>query len=385
LLANVVHTDLNYHGGSERLAIATILALSNMGMDVELTLLKRPSLLKLDKIYGKTATSILKGIKKVNILRSYARSYSKNNHVLTINTAADILPYFSSDFSMNNAIVYCHFPSAIYRMESRDPNYIQFLNQLNLSSIETFSRGQDYLKLVSNTFLNMMLNSEVLTNSQYSRNAISKEFGVDSTVVNPPVDVDTFRNNSLYSNHRKEVILVVSRFHPIKKVENALRLAKALKFNKIGTSMKIIGTLAKDCLGYYLYLKRMIKKHNLADYVTLETNIKFNTLLEAMHGAMIYFHTFPGEPFGISTVEAMSAGLVPVVPDIGGHTEFVPVKYQFHTLGEAVEVVASALDVSLSERVSLSDSVRKYSIQNYIERFQQICDRVNIDRNSNNF
>ena len=30
LLANVVHTDLNYRGGSERLAIATTLALFNM-------------------------------------------------------------------------------------------------------------------------------------------------------------------------------------------------------------------------------------------------------------------------------------------------------------------------------------------------------------------
>jgi len=51
-----------------------------------------------------------------------------------------------------------------------------------------------------------------------------------------------------------------------------------------------------------------------------------------MRETNIYFHTLAGESFGISTVEAMSAGLIPIVPDIGGHTEFVPRKYQFHTL-----------------------------------------------------
>jgi glycogen synthase len=86
----------------------------------------------------------------------------------------------------------------------------------------------------------------------------------------------------------------------------------------------------------------------------------------------VYFHPLLGEPFGISTVEAMSAGLIPVVPNVGGHTEFVPLKYQFRTFGEGVEAVSSALKASDSERVLISDSVKRYSIDSFIHHFQQI-------------
>ncbi len=43
-----------------------------------------------------------------------------------------------------------------------------------------------------------------------------------------------------------------------------------------------------------------------------------------MRKSKVYFHPMVGEHFGISIVEAMAAGLVPVVSDVGGPTEFVP-------------------------------------------------------------
>jgi glycosyltransferase involved in cell wall biosynthesis len=193
------------------------------------------------------------------------------------------------------------------------------------------------------------------------------------------VDVDFFRNTALLpslSNNRKDVILVVARFHPSKKIENAIRLAKLLKQYQIGNCMKIVGNLPPSRYGYYSYLKQMVQDYNLTDYVTFEINVSFSKLLALMQDSKIYFHPLPGEPFGISTVEAMSAGLIPIVPDIGGHTEFVPLKYQFHTFGEGVEAIASALNAPNSERILISDSVRKYSIQNFIQRFQQIVNSL---------
>jgi glycosyltransferase involved in cell wall biosynthesis len=193
------------------------------------------------------------------------------------------------------------------------------------------------------------------------------------------VDVDFFRNTALLpslSNNKKDVILVVSRFHPSKKIENAIRLAKLLKQYQIGNGMKIVGNLPPSRYGYYSYLKQMVQDYNLTDYVTFEINVSFSKLLALMQESKIYFHPLPGEPFGISTVEAMSAGLIPVVPDIGGHTEFVPSKYQFRTFGEGVEAIGSALNAPNSERILISDSVRKYSIQNFIQRFQHIVNSL---------
>ncbi len=87
----------------------------------------------------------------------------------------------------------------------------------------------------------------------------------------------------------------------------------------------------------------MIADFNLVDYVTLEIDISLDELLSVMSKSKVYFHARLGEHFGISIVEAMSAGLVPVVPDIGGQTEFVPSKYQFHTLEQAAQIMSSHL------------------------------------------
>ncbi len=66
-----------------------------------------------------------------------------------------------------------------------------------------------------------MKNSTILTNSDYTRKAIFKIYGLDDAIVlNPPVDVDTFRNLALSlssSDEREDIILVVSRIDPLKK------------------------------------------------------------------------------------------------------------------------------------------------------------------------
>jgi hypothetical protein len=65
-----------------------------------------------------------------------------------------------------------------------------------------------------------------------------------------------------------------------------------------------------------------------------------------------------------------------VVPDTGGHTEFVPKKYRFHTFKQAAEAVAAALSATPSERLQISYSTQKYSSANYVTRFSQIVAEV---------
>ena len=57
----------------------------------------------------------------------------------------------------------------------------------------------------------------------------------------------------------------------------------------------------------------------------------------------LYLHPTPDEPFGISIVEAMSAGLIPIVPGKGGATEFVPSQYQYNTIADASDLIYKIL------------------------------------------
>jgi glycosyltransferase involved in cell wall biosynthesis len=376
LIANIVHISLNARGGSERLAVAVIQALLKIGIDIDLTTFEEPNVSKLESAYGEVATSAIKKIKKITIIDSIGKAGINKRYDLTINTHGDMLPYFLPYFSKSNSITYCHFPLAKYLIDSKDPEYYRFLKGRILSTTINYTNpSTKYFDVASIAYANMLRSSTVISNSEFSRRVISKAFGIDSIVLSPPVDVGLFRKAALFSSrssNRKNAILVISRFHPTKKIENAIKLAKLLKQYKVGNGMKIVGNVPPRRYGYYFYLKHLVDYYDLADYVTFEVNVSFSRLLNLMRESKVYFHPLLGEPFGISTVEAMSAGLIPVVPNIGGHTEFVPLKYQFGTFGEGVEAISSALNAPNSERILISDSVRRYSTQNFIRGFQQI-------------
>lgn len=367
----MVHISLNARGGGERLAVATIKAISSIGIDVELSTIEKPDMALIRLAYGTGIDGDVKKIRTLNILQKYSAS----NCSLTVNTHGDMLPFYCKDFTKKNAITYCHYPIARYLIDCGDPDYSGVLQNMCLLGMTTAVRN-GYHDTVRSAYIKMMLNSTVLTNSEFSRKAIFKTFGVDSTILSPPVDVDIFRNACLASNVRNDSILVISRFHPTKKIENAIHLAKLLRQNEVGRCINIVGNMTPDGIGYFNYLNDLVRHYGLKDFVRFEINVRFDRLLDLMRRSKVYVHPLPGEPFGISTVEAMSAGIIPVVPDIGGHTEFVPARYQFHTYGEGVQAVAAALAAPTSERIKLSHSTKKYSVTNYIKKFQQILVEV---------
>lgn len=363
--------SLNARGGAERLAVVTIKTLSSMGMDVELATMENPDMAMITEAYGE---SLRLSIKKISRLNAFPKNRSGSPD-LTVNTHGDMLPYFREDFTKKNSIVYCHYPVASCLTGRGNHTCLDIIHKMCLSDFSLKSADICFSE-ARNAYRQMMLNSTVLTNSEFSRRAIFNEFGVDPIVLQPPVDVDTFRNAALSSDVREDSILVVSRFHTTKKVENAIHLARLLKQRGIGKNVKIAGNISPNDAAYFSYLNDLVRQYDLEDFLTFEVNVKFERLLDLMRLSKVYFHPMPGEPFGISTVEAMSAGLIPVVPDIGGHTEFVPKKYQFQNLGQAVEAIAAAFGAPLSERLQISHSIKKYSIANYITKFSQIVAEV---------
>lgn len=371
LIANVVHISLNARGGAERLAVVTIKALRSMGIDVELETVEKPDMALITKAYGESAGLDIKKISRLDLLRKD----KDQQHDLTINTHGDMLPYFRENFTKKNSIVYCHYPIVVNRMDPSDPTYPNTLHNMCFSGYP-LEYSMKFFAEARSSYWKMMKNSTVLTNSEFSRESIFQEFGVDSTVIPPPVDVDTFRDAALSSDARSDSVLVVSRFHPSKKLKNAIRLAKLLKQNKICKYVTIAGNMSPADSAYFNHLNNLVTQLGLGDFVKFEVNVNLERLIELMRVAKVYFHPMPGEPFGISTVEAMSAGLIPVVPDIGGHAEFVPSKYHFNSLDQAVEVVARALDAPESERMQISHSTQKYSTASYVKKFQQTVTEV---------
>jgi glycosyltransferase involved in cell wall biosynthesis len=396
-------------------------AVLDMGIDIDFTTLDTPDTTRLENAYGKELASVMKRIKKINVLRIFDEqtinnNIEKNDYDLIINTHGDIDPYYSNSLSKNNAITYCHFPSARFFIESEDKTYLEKHLKIgrmllpNLVTTTTTTTTTPRIKTGKNNFIcynkpnnfdrkkylvwlggaydGLMRNSTILTNSEYSRKAILDTYGIDDAIVlSPPVDVDTFRNLALSSSSsppsidddddgREDIILVLSRIDPEKNIENAINFAKTLNENKIGKGMIIAGSLDPYFYGYYNKLKKMVMDLNLNDYITFEIDASFDKLLSVMRRCKAYFHPRSGEHFGMSIVEAMSAGLIPVVPDVGGQTEFVPRKYQFHELNQAAQITSSVFDAFYPDRIAVSNLVTKFSAPNYRRRFQQVVSEL---------
>jgi len=106
LIARVVHLSLNARGGAERLAVVTIKTLNSMGVDVELGTLDNPDMPLVQEAFGEDGRTDIKKISQLDIFENENKSYD-----ITINTHADILPFFKKEFT-KNYIVYCHYPFA---------------------------------------------------------------------------------------------------------------------------------------------------------------------------------------------------------------------------------------------------------------------------------
>ncbi|HKR57703.1 MAG TPA: glycosyltransferase family 4 protein [Candidatus Nitrosopolaris sp.] len=379
MIADVFHSSLNPRGGSERVAIATIRALLGIdGIDVRLNTFEQPNLTKLTASYGQNVTAMMQRISRIGVYQSLEKISLSNPSHLTVNTHGDLLPFFNQQMTKSNSIVYCHFPLAKYWIDSERPEYFSLIHHASVMQKSKAYRTR-FLAQAKSNYIQMIRNSTVLTNSEYSRRAIWKTFGIKSTVLSPPVEIERIRNAvRLRSSQiqKSETVLVISRFHYSKKIENAIKLARLLNENKIGDGLTIVGNLSSDSIEYFTHLREMVENYGLGRFVKFIINADFGVLTDLVCKSKVYFHPLAGEPFGISIVEAMSAGLIPVVPDIGGYTEFVPQKYQFHTLGEAVEAVAEAMQAAYSEKEKLSESVEQFSVYNYIQSFRKIVSEL---------
>ncbi len=397
----MIYTDLSPCGGAERLTLVTMHALSQKGVNFDLTTCIKPDMRKLENAYGSKIASIVRKAQKVNILESIEeqvidRITQRGSYDLTINTNGDTLPYYHSSLSKNNAITYCHFPSAKYHIDSENLEYLRDIriagftqiydkddlhnNMVTNLSPEVQQKIKKYFEFLRERYHNLMKNTLVLTNSKYTSNAISKAFNIDAKILYPPVDTATFRKAALGSSQRKDMILVISRIAPDKQIENAIEVARIMRDRGLKKVIVIAGNLHHYDRRYYLELEKKIGDYGLSEYICLQTNISFGRVIQLMQSAKVYFHPRIDEHFGISIVEAMASGLVPVVSDVGGHTEFVPSKYHFHTLNHAVDLIALAFEARDSERRAISDSTTKFSNTNYIKSFHFILSELlNID------
>ena len=80
-----------------------------------------------------------------------------------------------------------------------------------------------------------------------------------------------------------------------------------------------------------------------------------------------------GEHFGISIVEAMALGCVPIVHNSGGMKEFVPAKYRYQTPMEAAQKISQEIAEWTPDKAEQVKTIAdRFSTAHFSENFMRL-------------
>lgn len=171
--------------------------------------------------------------------------------------------------------------------------------------------------------------NKVICNSEFTKKHIDKEYGTNSVVLYPPIDTINIK-----SKVKQNIILAVGRFSQLTQSKNQHILVDVFK-KMIGRGLvgwKLILAGGSEIGGkeYVKKLRKMVKDKS----IEILENPTYSQIRE-LYGISKIFWSASGfgvdeqrepkktEHFGITVVEAMSAGSVSVVFSGGGHKETI--------------------------------------------------------------
>jgi len=180
----------------------------------------------------------------------------------------------------------------------------------------------------------------IVANSKFNQNVIKKFLGKSALMVNPPVISSRILSRANWRN-RKNIVITISRFRSAKGLEIIPKIASYLEdceFVLIG----IVDSGSERCLKE---LSEEAERLRVQDRVHIFKNKSYSFTLAALSTAKVFLHTQSTEAFGMSIVESMAAGCVPIVPRTGGPwLDILDQKqgkygYSYGSVQEAAEII----------------------------------------------
>jgi alpha-1,2-mannosyltransferase len=277
-----------------------------------------------------------------------------------------VLDTFSNAILPAANIAYIHHP-LLRRIDTIAPFWSARQRTLNRAY---FLPYQSYLKLYKNNYGKL-----IFANSKFTAQAIKHETGLDSSVLYPSVSSEiTNYNQADLDKERDNTVTTISRIDFAKNLNIIPKIAKLTSDKVI---FNIIGLLdSEEALASLL---KQAKDLGVSDRVKIYTNVRREQIKNVLLNSKVYLHTKIKEHFGISIVEAMASGCIPIVHNSGGPMEFVPQNRRYLSIEEAAARVDQAIhEWSPRNARTISESAEKFSEKNFayqfIKLFNIYCD-----------
>ncbi len=354
---------LNVYGGGEYVAVAIANTLANADYPVILFANSPVDPKAIKNYFGETLNPNIHTIQQTTNFtpRGLGDFYQTIFHsVIAKNKCSVFVDAFSNCVYPWTQISYIHFP---------------YLNQYNFNKKFPYLSSPRLSKAATLPYVVLekkLINYDkrlVLANSYYTAAEVQKYSQKTAQVLYPPFSqsiLDQGKNAQKPSD--ENLVVTVSRLDANKHLERIPQVAAQTPKN---IKFAVIGRLYND--GPLKYLEALTKKMGLSDRVTFYPNASAEEKTDLLRRAKLYLHTMEGEHFGISIVEAMAMGCVPVVHDSGGMREFVPQEYRYSDVaGAAEKVTAGIADWTPDLTEKMKDIASQFSIKNFSMRFMDL-------------
>ena len=228
--------------------------------------------------------------------------------------------------------------------------------------------------------------TSVVVNSEFTKQNLDKKISVPVTIIYPPVDVAVAN-----STKKEKMILSVGRFNALygaKKQDVLIRAFIEMTKKKQTNGWKLVlagGVLPTDEV-YVHSLLEMAKGYA----IEFEMNCPYKKLQSLYTKSSIYWHaagygeTDPTrmEHFGMTTVEAMGTGCIPIVYNAGGQPEIVKQGingYLWNTVNELLDTTTMVMkevdtkSIVSSAKQTASTFSKSIFNEKYDELLHSIC------------
>jgi glycosyltransferase involved in cell wall biosynthesis len=210
-----------------------------------------------------------------------------------------------------------------------------------------------------------------IANSEFTKRAMLEQYPLaarDVHVIYPPVEF----SDAATSREREPVVLSLAGFHEDKRQLEQIELAAAIP----ASEFVLMGSMRAS--GYF---ERCVRAARGLPNVTLLPDAPPNAIERQFQRARVFLHSKRFEHFGMSTVEAIAHGCVPVVHDSGGQREVVPLpQLRYETTADAIPVLERALAGEFDDYLQpLREHIESYSASLFRWRMAALIDQAFVE------
>jgi len=195
--------------------------------------------------------------------------------------------------------------------------------------------GNWWCEKVSDFSIAQLKKNHSLSNSQTVRKAVQKAYGIDSTVLYPPVVLDIPNEAQI---EKENAFICSGRITEAKQPDQVIKILQQVRAQGFDVKLYLTGGGGG---AYAMKYERSIKKLAIenADWITLYENLEYADYVKVVARCKYGIH-YKKEPFGISIAEMVKAGVIPFVRSQGGQVEIVGAQNQALFFDDEKEAIA---------------------------------------------